>query len=293
MIAFPRDEGAGVELIDHPEDPRLDDYRNLRRPKPGGSGGGQGDQQVREAKLGHVVIEGHVALERALAGPLELRSMLLTPSRARTLTSLTASVGSNVPLYVGDRGLLEAVTGFDVHRGVLASANRPAPIGAATMLKGLRRVVILEALTDLENLGAVFRVAAALGLQGVLLDERCPDPLYRRCIRVSMGWSTVIPHARIGSLPGGLSLLDEFGLRTVALTPRSEATSVDRAASQHILDDPIALIVGSEGPGLTEATLAAVGHSVRIPMAGGVDSLNAATALAVVGSFAAAARGWT
>jgi tRNA G18 (ribose-2'-O)-methylase SpoU len=169
--------------------------------------------------------------------------------------------------------MLAEITGVDVHRGVLASADRPAPSDPIGLLAAHQRVAVLEGLTDLENVGAVFRVAAALGIGAVLLDDRCADPLYRRCVRVSLGWSTVVPHARIGSLPEGLDVVDAAGHRSVALTPRGGSMAV-------------------EGPGLSGAAIGAAQQRVAIPMAEGVDSLNAATALAVVASFAAANRGW-
>jgi len=270
-------------VVTDSDDPAVADYRSLR---------GAGSRR-REVDLGHVVVEGRLALERALDGPLRLRSVLVTPSRHASLADLLQSLPEEVQLFVADRDVLQEITGFDVHRGVLASAHRPRPLDPAELLRGCRRVAVLEGLTDLENLGATFRVAAALGLDAVLLDDRCADPLYRRCVRVSLGWSTVIPHARLGPLPHGLGSLTEAGMRTVALTPGAFAVAVDDAAARGLLDDPVALLVGAEGPGLEADTIAAADHAVAIPMGDGVDSLNAATALAVVAAFAAANRGWS
>lgn len=216
----------------------------------------------------------------------------MTPGRARSLPLLRAAISPEVPLYVLEQEVLTELTGFDAHRGVLASADRPQATEPAELLSRHRRLVFLEGLSDLENLGAAFRVAAALGLDAILLDHRCADPLYRRCIRVSLGWSTVLPHARFPSTTAGLAALSAAGVRTVALTPAPHAIAVDHAVALGHLDDPVALMVGSEGSGLTEAALAAADHLVSIPMTPGVDSLNAATALAVVASFAAAARDW-
>lgn len=271
-----------MEQVDDPGDGRLDDFRDLRRLP----------RRVRESALPHVVVEGHLALSTALRGPLRLRSVLMTPSRAASLRDLVEALPPQVPLRVAPRPVIEEVTGFDVHRGVLASAERPEPVDAADLLTRCRRVAVLAGLSDLENLGASFRVAAALGLDAVLLDDRCADPLYRRCVRVSLGWSTVVPHAVLGPLPDGLELLRPAGFRSVALTPGHGALAVDRAAASGLLDDPVALLVGAEGPGLDGPTLAAADAAVAVPMAAGVDSLNAATALAVVASFAAARRGW-
>lgn len=267
-----------------PDDPRLADYRCLRP---------VGGTRRRERNEHTVIIEGHLALLRATRGPLRLRSVVMTPERARSLTRLRAVIPTSVPLYLAERKVLTEVTGFDVHRGVLASAERPAEADPAALLTRHNRIVLLEGLSDLENVGATFRVAAALGLGAVLLDDRCADPLYRRCVRVSLGWSTVVPHARFPSTTAGLAAGSAAGIRSVALTPGPGAVPVDRAAAAGWLNDPVLLLVGSEGTGLAASTIEAADHRVSIPMAHGVDSLNAATALAVVASFAAAARGWT
>lgn len=272
--------------LDDPDDPRFDDYRDLR-------GGFDGNgRRLREDHLDHVVIEGHLALSRAAGGPLCLRSVLVTPTRAESLSGELAHLPPGVEVLVADRAVLAQVTGFDVHRGVLASADRPPPSDPPDLLATHPRVAVLEGLTDLENVGAVFRVAAALGIGAVLLDDHCADPLYRRCVRVSLGWSTVIPHTRIGSLRQGLDAVHAAGHRSVALTPRAGSIAVDEAAAAGLLDDPLAMLVGAEGPGLTDAAIDAAHARVAIPMAAGVDSLNAATALAVVASFAAGRRGW-
>lgn len=239
-----------------------------------------------------MVIEGHLALGRAMEAPIALRSVLMTPSRARSLGGIIERIPDGVPLYTAERDVLAELTGFDVHRGVLACATRPAPTPVATLIEGSRRLVALEGLGDLENVGSVFRVATGLGIDGVLADRRCADPLHRRCIRVSLGWSTVLPHARVPELTGALTTMTEAGFTTVALTPAGDSTPVDRAAATGILDDPFALLVGTEGSGLEPGTIAAADHRVRIPMVRGTDSMNAATALAVVASFAASARGW-
>ncbi len=283
-------------MVSDPQDERLRDYRDLRtgsrRDRRTGS---RRDRRTgsRESARSHVVIEGRLALERALSGPLVMRSVLVTPSRAKSLRPVLEHLPAGTDLLVADRDTLAVLTGFDVHRGVLASANRPSPADAAELLARHTRVVILEGLTDLENVGAVFRVAAAMNVGAVLMDDRCADPLYRRCVRVSLGWSTVIPHARLGQLPEGLDLLATAGHRSVALTPGPDAVPVDTAARNGLLDDPMALVVGAEGPGLTPATIDAATHRVAIPMSCGVDSLNAATALAVVAAFAASTRGWS
>ncbi len=273
------------ELVEDPEDPRLADYRHLN------------DATARRAVLEGadpcVVVEGVLALERVLAGGPPLRSVLVTPPRAASLAELLGSVPEAVPVLVAGREVLRDVAGFDVHRGVLASASRPEVPEPAALLRRARRVVVGEALNDHENLGALFRNAAATGVDAVLLDDRSADPWYRRAVRVSLGWAAVLPHARLGPLPAGYDVLRDHGFRVVALTPSAGAVAVDRAADAGLLDDRVALVVGAEGPGLTEAAISGADERVRVPMPEGVDSLNVATALAVVASFAAARRGWS
>jgi tRNA G18 (ribose-2'-O)-methylase SpoU len=154
------------------------------------------------------------------------------------------------------------------------------------------RLAVVEGVGDHENLGALFRTAAALGVGGVLLDDQCADPLYRRSVRVSLGWSLHVPWCRVGPLPHVLGQLGDAGFTTVALTPSTGAVDVDAAAGAGVLDGKVALLLGAEGPGLSDETLAVATHRVRVPMAGDVDSLNVATAFGVVAAFAAARAGW-
>jgi len=273
-----------VHPIEDPGDPRLADYRNLTD---------AGARRAVEAD-GHgcFIVEGSLALDRVLTGGAPLRSVLVTPSRARSLTVLLGRVPAGVPVLVAEREVLRGVTGFDVHRGVLASALRsPVPTADAVLARS-HRVVVTEGLNDHENLGSLFRNAAALGLDAVLLDDRSADPLYRRSVRVSLGWAAVLPHCRVGPLPAGYDVLRRHGLRVVALTPGTDAVSVDEAAGTGLLDGPLALVVGAEGPGLSEGAVDGSDVRVRVPMTGDVDSLNVATSLAVVAAFGAARRGW-
>lgn len=281
------DGGSGqtpaVRIVTDADDPDLDAFRHLT------------DAAARRAAgwgEGLFIVEGHVALERVLDAGVVLRSVLATPARAEAEADLLGRVPDGVEVLVADRTLLAGVAGFDVHRGLLAAAPRPEPADPAEVLSGARRVVVAEGLNDHENLGALFRNAAGLGLDAVLLDDRSADPLYRRSVRVSLGWAAVLPHARIGPLPDGLDLLARSGIRTVALTPADDARAVDEAAGAGLLDDPVALVVGAEGPGLSADTLAACTTRVRIPMHGTADSLNVATSLAVVAAFAGARRAW-
>lgn len=269
-----------MEPITDPQDPRLDEVRDLRR-EPG---------RRRESSLDWFVIEGVLALGRAAASGHDLRSVVVTEARLDAVRALALPEGT--PLHLVERDCLDRATGFRAHRGVLASATRPLPRSSQGVLDDARRVVFCEAVNDLENLGSIFRAAAALAFDAVLLDPRCADPLYRRCVRVSLGWSTALPFAVAESSTCALEELGDRGLRTVALTPSAGAVPVDEAANRGLLDDPVAVMVGAEGAGLDAGTLELAGHRVAVPMATGVDSLNVATALAVVASFAAARRGW-
>ena len=182
------------------------------------------------------------------------------------------------PAFVVDKWLLSEVVGFRVTRGVLASADRPAPQEPEGVIAGARRLVVLEALNDFENLGSLFRNAAAFGVDAVLLDERCADPLYRRSVRVSMGHVLRVPFAVLPDpWPASLGLLREVGFTLLALTPQQPSTPLRELPTP----DRWAVLLGAEGPGLRPETLALADQRVRIPMAGEVDSLNVATAGAV------------
>jgi tRNA G18 (ribose-2'-O)-methylase SpoU len=254
--------------IDDPADPRVDDFRDLttadRRPdRPGGRG--------------LVIAEGTVVVERLLASPYPVRSLLGVGSKYEALASALASV--DVPYHRTSAEVMAAVVGFHLNRGVLAVADRVAFPPAAELVRGARTVAVLEGVGDHENLGSIFRNAAALGVDAVLLLDGCADPLYRRSVRVSMGNVLKVPFAPLtGDVGAALESLQQQGFTVAALTPRAGARpllSFDRGSS------PLALLLGSEGPGLSEAALAASDVWLRIPMATGVDSLNVATAGAV------------
>jgi tRNA G18 (ribose-2'-O)-methylase SpoU len=280
------------------DDPRLADYRHLTDAAA---------RRAVEGSDGHgiLIAEGVLALRQLLRSDYRIRSVLSTPARAAAVraeleqAAAEANAGASgpgtggAPHLVAPRDLLESVTGYDVHRGVLAAADRGRPRDPAEVLAGVRRVVVAEGLSDHENLGGVFRNAAALGLDAVLLDDRSADPLYRRSIRVSSGWALRLPFARAGSGAEVVGRLHEHGLRALALTPSPSAVPVDRAGELGLLDDPVAFVVGAEGPGLSPALLDACDARISVPMSAEVDSLNVATSLAVVAAFAAARRGWS
>lgn len=183
--------------------------------------------------------------------------------------------GLDAPVYVGSPELLQAITGFHVHRGALACFARRPLRSAADVVAGARRVALLEDVNTHTNVGAIFRAAAALGVEAVLLSPRSADPLYRRSVRVSMGAVFAVPYARAEPWPGTLEALRDSGFRLLALSPEGalDVGVVDNAGR-------LALLLGAEGPGLS-ATALALAEAVRIPMAAGVDSLNVAAAAAV------------
>lgn len=249
--------------VEDPADPRLDDYRGL--PDPAG-------RVAYEREHGVFVVEGGLAVEQLLASAYETRSLLVTPAMWSRLPAVAGA-----PVYVASREVMRAVCGFDVHRGALAVAARPAPRDPAAVLDRARTVLLLERVNDFDNVGGVFRNARALGADAVLLDQETCDPLYRRAVRVSLGHVLHVPFARVPSVPDGLDLLRRNGFTSYALSPAPDADRVDAVPRP----ERLALLLGAEGPGLRPETIAAADRRVRIGMRPGVDSLNVATAAAV------------
>jgi tRNA G18 (ribose-2'-O)-methylase SpoU len=256
--------GAARPLpISEAADPRLDDFRDLM-------------QADRVPARPVVIAEGVNPVERLARSRYAIRAVLGVPAKLAALAPALAA--RDIPVYQVDKWTLSEVVGFRVTRGVLASADRPAPVAAESLVATGTRFVVLESINDYENLGAVFRSCAAFGVDAVLLDPRCADPLYRRSVRVSMGHVFGVGFAVLREpWPASLGLLRAAGVRLLAMTPRPAATALAQ------LEPPArwALLLGAEGPGLSEAALAAADEWVRIPMADGVDSLNVATAGAV------------
>jgi tRNA G18 (ribose-2'-O)-methylase SpoU len=256
------------EEITDPRDPRVADYVGLT----------DAARRMRhEPQAGFFIAEGEKVVARAAAAGYPARSLLVSPSRHAELDPALLSLGC--PVHVASYEVLQAVTGFHVHRGVLASFGRLPVPSAAEVLSRAQRVVVMEEVTNHTNLGAVFRCAAALGMDAVLLGPRSCDPLYRRSVRVSMGQVFAVPYAFLDRWPEGLGDLRDAGFRVLALTPAASAVRLDDVVLAD--DDRAALVLGAEGPGLTEEAMAASEERVRIPMAAGVDSLNVAAAAAV------------
>lgn len=253
--------------VDDPADPRLDDFRNLM------------DADVRPDRRGIVIAEGVNVVSRLARSAYPMRAVIGVPKRIEAVRHELAD--HDVPAYVCDKWTLSEIVGFRVTRGVLASAARPVAPDPDLLLSTARRVAVLEGLNDFENLGALFRNAAAFGVDAVLMDATCADPLYRRSVRVSMGHVLQVPFAVLpGSWPDALARVKRH-LRLLAMTPRESAADLRAIRAPHRW----AVLLGAEGPGLSEASIEAADELVRIPMAGGVDSLNVATAAAVAFAY--------
>lgn len=255
-----------VTAIDDPEDERLGDYRALT------------DLALRtrfEQPHGLFIAEGHQVVTRALRAGYRMRSMLIDAKRADQL----AHLADGAPCYAAGPEVLEAVTGFHVHRGALASFHRKPLPAPAEVLAASNRLVVLEGINNHTNIGAIFRVAAGLGFGGVLLSPDSADPLYRRSVRVSMGEVFALPYAYLDPWPDGLKQIGDAGYTLIGLSPSSGAIDIGEVAAAERARP--ALMFGAEGPGLTPAALAACDRTVVIPMHAGVDSLNVAAATAV------------
>ena len=271
---MPLDLTERLVRLDQADDERLHDYVGLT------------DMQLRtrtEPEAGLFIAEGEKVIARAVDAGYPMRSMLLSDKWLPVMTPVLER--TSAPVYLGASDLLEQVTGFHVHRGALAAMSRlPLPDPAA-LLERSRRVVVLEKVNNHTNIGAIFRSAAALGMDAVLLAPDCADPLYRRAVRVSMGTVFAVPYARLGADPDGppwpraLNLLAEHGYRRLALTPAPDA--IDLRELRLGPQEKVALLLGSEGEGLSPRAFAACDLRARIPMAPGVDSLNVAAAAAV------------
>lgn len=255
-----------IEVTD-PADPRLRDYRDLR------------DVQLRqsiEAEHGLFLAEGEKVVRRAVAAGYGVRSFLMAPRWVESLGDVLESI--DAPCYVMSEADIEGLTGFHVHRGALAALTRAALPSLDDVLAGAESIVVLEDIVDHTNVGAIFRCAAGLGIDAVLLSPRCADPLYRRSIKVAMGAVFSVPWTR---LPDWYSALDDLagrGFSTVALTLAEDAVPIEEAVAGL---GQVALVLGSEGHGLSPRWEQAATRRAIIAMESGIDSLNVAAAAAV------------
>lgn len=258
---------ADLIEISSPDDPRLGDYRDLR------------DVQLRqhlEAEHGLFLAEGEKVVRRAVEGGFGVRSFLMAPRWLDGLGEVLAR--TDAPCYVVSEALAEEITGFHVHRGALASLERLPLPDLDDVLENARTVVVLEDVVDHTNVGAIFRSAAALGMDAVLLSPRCADPLYRRSVKVAMGAVFSVPWTRLPDWYDALPALSARGFTTVAMTLAADAEEIESAVRGL---DKVALVLGSEGPGLSARWTAAADRRALIPMQAGIDSLNVAAASAV------------
>ena len=255
-----------VIRVDRVDDPRLAEYRSVS----------DGELLRRRHRF---VAEGRLVVGRLLESGHRVESLLVNEASFRALDALLSRVPPHIPVYVCETDEFAAITGFNLHRGCLALAERPAARAFEEVVRATDLLLVLEAVTDADNVGSAFRNAAAFGAS-VVLSEACCDPLYRKAIRTSMGAALVMPFGRVASMPDVLDELREAGFATVALTPSASAQPlpdvVEAAASR-----PVAMLLGHEGEGVTELSLEACEYHARIPISSDVDSLNVATASAV------------
>ncbi len=261
-----------VQDVTDPDDPRLDDFRDLnsvdRRPDlPTGKG--------------LVIAEGVLVVQRMLASRFTPHALLGTDRRLLELNDDLADLrGIAAPYYRASADVMARVIGFHLNRGVLAAARRVPELSVAQVVDHARTVAVLEGVNDHENLGSIFRNAAGLGVDAIVFGVGCADPLYRRAVRVSMGHALLVPYAWATQWPADLVMLKEAGFRLLAMTPHPEAHPLAQAM-QTVCGERVAVLVGAEGPGLTPATIRLTDVRVRIPMSRGTDSLNVATAAAL------------
>ncbi|NMO35970.1 RNA methyltransferase [Streptomyces sp. GMY01] len=259
---------AELITVDDSADPRLHDYTDLTDVEL---------RRRREPAEGLFIAEGEKVIRRALDAGYTARSMLLSAKWVEPLRDVID--GLTAPVYVAAPDVAEQVTGYHVHRGALAAMQRKPLPAAADVLRTARRVAVMESVNDHTNIGAIFRSAAALGMDAVLLSPDCADPLYRRSVKVSMGAVFSVPYARLDRWPGDLEPVRAAGFTLLALTPHERAKPLDEVAPHRM--DRVALLLGAEGTGLSPRALSAADEWVRIPMSHGIDSLNVGAAAAV------------
>ena len=253
-----------VEIADL-SDPRLADYSHRTDVAL---------KKARGTEYGLYIAESALVLQRAIAAGHRARSVL---ALGNTVDEARALVGGDIPIFSGPSELLEELTGYLLHRGMIAAMHRPELPTVASLLTGARRVIILENVADPTNVGAIFRSVAAIGADAVFVTPRCSDPFYRRAIRVSMGTVLQVPWTRLGDWPSARKVLTASGFQIAALALSPDAVSL----RDFVAPDKLALVLGAEGEGLTAAALASADTIVQIPMAHGIDSLNVAATAAV------------
>jgi tRNA G18 (ribose-2'-O)-methylase SpoU len=254
--------------IEDGRDPRLEDYAGVRAPA-----------LLRERGL--MIVEGRFVVRRLLDSPhIVIRSLLLNDAALMGLADVLAEV--RAPVYVASPDTITAASGFNMHRGCLAVAERPRPLSLETAIATKEVMVALERVVDPDNIGSVFRAAEAFGVDAVLLSPGCGDPFYRKAIRTSSGAALVVPRVQAEPWPEVLNRLRAAGVLIAAMTPAGDAIDIREFVEAPIARGRIAVLMGTEGHGLTAEGLACADIRVRIPMAGGLDSLNVATAAGII-----------
>jgi tRNA G18 (ribose-2'-O)-methylase SpoU len=254
-----------VVFVTDPDDSRIADYRNLP------------DRTLLEQRRLFVAEGRHVVRRLLRASRFVTRSLLVT---APSLASLEGDIDvDTTTVLVVPQAVMDAVTGFNIHRGCLAIGERPAPLDWKTLVSGARRLVILERVGNADNVGAAFRNAAGFGADAVLLGPDCTDPLYRKSIRTSMAAALTVPFAPLSPWPGALAELRDTGVHVIGLSPCASAPPLHDVVAN--AGSRVAIVGGHEGDGLTREAMDACDVVARIPMMPGVDSLNVATALAI------------
>ncbi len=261
----------GVILVDDPVDPRIAVFQGLRdhvlrrrREQPDGD------------MASVFVAEGDIVVERAIRAGYHLRCALVDGKRKKPLPD---SIDDDVPVYSVGPEVLQRITGYHLHRGMLACFDRKPLLDVETVIDTTRTLAVMEGINNPTNLGLILRAAVALGVDGYAIDPTCCDPLYRRSGRVSMGEAYGTPYTRLEAFPDGLTPIRDAGFRLLAFTPAADA--VDIGDIEVGPNDRVALVLGAEGPGLTATTMSACDARVQIPMAGDVDSINVGAAAAV------------
>jgi tRNA G18 (ribose-2'-O)-methylase SpoU len=258
---------VAIITLSSAEDPRIAEYA------------GVSDPELARA-CGFFVAEGRLVVQRVIEdGRYCVRSVLLSEAAQRQLDRVLTRLDPRVPVYVCPVRSFRDITGFNIHRGCIALVERPAPRGVGRILEGSRLVLMIESVANPDNVGGIFRNAAAFGADGALLDAATCDPLYRKAIRTSMGAVLRVPFAR-AAWADALPIVRSSGFTVVALTPHEPAEPLDRFA-QHRRGDRLALLLGNEGAGLSGAAAASADARVRIPTTGEVDSLNVAVAAGI------------
>ena len=252
-----------------PDTPGLSVYRERREPQL---------LHMYEPEPGLFIAESALVLERALNAGYRPESLLIERRLMPGLSDLIARCG-DVPVYPANEDVIEGIAGYRLTRGVLAAMRRRPPSDAESIVRGASRICVLEDVVNPTNLGAIFRSAAALGMEAVLLTESCTDPFYRRAARVSMGTVFQVPWTYIRE-PVSSGILERLGFRTAAMALTDDSLPIDDPAV--MAEKRLAVVLGSEGPGLKEETIQSCSYRVKIPMSHGVDSLNVAAAAAVM-----------